>query len=134
MLSSSGLFLAIVLQAGWAAANPVARAAVPTVKLDAATVTGVSSGSVSKFLGIPFAQPPVGDRRFRLPEPIPAYSGSLKATSFGPSCPQQAVDLPLPKGLADDVVDLLVNTAFKIVFPDSEDCPYGVTSSQRMLI
>ena len=38
----------------------VDRAAAPTVTLDTATVTGVSSGSVSKFLGIPFAKPPCG--------------------------------------------------------------------------
>jgi hypothetical protein len=30
----------------------------PTVTLDSAIVTGISSGSVNQFLGIPFAQPP----------------------------------------------------------------------------
>jgi acetylcholinesterase len=30
----------------------------PTVTLDQATFTGESSGQVSKFLGIPYAQPP----------------------------------------------------------------------------
>jgi cholinesterase len=33
-------------------------AATPTVKLDAATLTGNSAGNVHQFLGIPFAQPP----------------------------------------------------------------------------
>jgi acetylcholinesterase len=32
--------------------------AAPTVTLDTATVTGVASGSVNEWLGIPFAQPP----------------------------------------------------------------------------
>jgi acetylcholinesterase len=30
----------------------------PTVTLDNGTFTGTTSGSVSRFLGIPFAQPP----------------------------------------------------------------------------
>ena len=32
--------------------------AAPTVKLDSAVVTGVTEGSIDKFLGIPFALPP----------------------------------------------------------------------------
>ncbi len=34
------------------------EATVPTVALDNGTFTGITSGSVSQFLGIPFAQPP----------------------------------------------------------------------------
>jgi len=47
---------AVALAFGFAAhGSPLA---VPTVQLDSATVTGTSIGGVSKFLGIPFAQPP----------------------------------------------------------------------------
>ncbi|KAF7422790.1 hypothetical protein PC9H_010949 [Pleurotus ostreatus] len=101
-------------------ATPLPRA--NSVTLDSATFTGTTSGRVTKFLGIPYAQPPTGDRRFRLPEPIPPYTGTVRATAFGPACPQQSVRLPLPDGLASDAVDLIVNTAYKAVFPDSEDC------------
>ncbi|KDQ26029.1 hypothetical protein PLEOSDRAFT_46151 [Pleurotus ostreatus PC15] len=101
-------------------ATPLPRA--NSVTLDSATFTGTTSGRVTKFLGIPYAQPPTGDRRFRLPEPIPPYTGTVRATAFGPACPQQSVRLPLPGGLASDAVDLIVNTAYKAVFPDSEDC------------
>ncbi|KAH8831768.1 Alpha/Beta hydrolase protein [Flagelloscypha sp. PMI_526] len=94
----------------------------PTVTLDKATVTGSTSGSVSSFLGIPFALPPTGDRRFRLPEAHPEYSGSINATAFGPSCPQQSINLPLPAGLAADTIDWLVNTIYLKVLPDDEDC------------
>ncbi|KAF4576970.1 hypothetical protein EYR36_004954 [Pleurotus pulmonarius] len=93
-----------------------------SVTLDSATFTGTTSGRVTKFLGIPYAQPPTGDRRFRLPEPISPYTGTVRATAFGPSCPQHKVRLTLPVGLASDAVDLIVNTAYKAVFPDSEDC------------
>ncbi|KAH8813521.1 carotenoid ester lipase precursor [Flagelloscypha sp. PMI_526] len=94
----------------------------PTVTLDTATVTGFNLGDTSNYYGIPFAQPPTGDRRFRLPEPHPAYQGAITAKAFGPSCPQQAFDLPLPKGLVDSTIDWLLNTAYLAILPDDEDC------------
>ncbi|PFH47077.1 hypothetical protein AMATHDRAFT_153021 [Amanita thiersii Skay4041] len=113
--------------------------AAPTVTLDSATFTGVSNGFVSKFLGIPFAQPPVGQLRFQLPQPLISYTGSHQATGFGPACPQQAITLPLPEGLAQDVVDLLVNTVFDLLTPSSEDCltlnvikPVSATTSSKL--
>ncbi|KAK1232170.1 hypothetical protein PQX77_004682 [Marasmius sp. AFHP31] len=112
-------FLAVALQAAIALAAPLAG---PTVKLDSATVTGTSSGRVSKFLGIPFAKPPTGDRRFRLPEPNDPYATSFNALSMGPGCPQQAVELPILSGLPADAVNFVVNSIFGVVFPDSEDC------------
>ena len=63
-----------------------------------------------------------GDLRFRLPEPIPAYDGTLDATAFGPACPQQKINLPIPDGLTADAMNLIVNSIFQVVFPDDEDC------------
>ncbi|KAF5376939.1 hypothetical protein D9615_007293 [Tricholomella constricta] len=111
-----------VLLGIWATTVAAAPLAAPTVQLDSATVTGTSSGRVSKFLGIPFAKPPTGDLRFRLPQANAPYSGSFSATSYGLSCPQQAVSLPILKGLAAEAVDYIVNSIFALVFPDSEDC------------
>ncbi len=42
----------------YAAAVAGAAAALAAVKLDGATVIGTSDGTVTKFLGIPFAEPP----------------------------------------------------------------------------
>ncbi len=42
------------------------------------------------WLGIPFAQPPVGALRWRAPGAAPTWSGTREALRFGPSCPQFA--------------------------------------------
>lgn len=51
------------------------------------TVVGVNSTNVYQYLGIPFAQQPVGDLRWKSPvEPLPW--GTLNATWWGPGCIQ----------------------------------------------
>ncbi|VDC05627.1 unnamed protein product [Peniophora sp. CBMAI 1063] len=119
-------------------AVPTRRAA-PTVTLDDGTFTGAASGTVNKWLGIPFAKPPVGDLRFNLPEAVDPYTGTYTVTAYGPACPQQSVDLPLISGLAGDAIDFIVNTIYGAVFPDDEDCltinvvaPTGVNSTSKL--
>ncbi|CAL1530819.1 unnamed protein product [Lymnaea stagnalis] len=46
---------------------------------------------LSKFLGIPFAQSPVGDRRFALPQPVIPSSDSYDATQLKNICMQRSV-------------------------------------------
>ncbi|KAF5341436.1 hypothetical protein D9758_014744 [Tetrapyrgos nigripes] len=41
---------------------------------------------------------------------------------MGPACPQQAITLPLPDGIAADIVDVLIKTLYGVIFPDDEDC------------
>ncbi|CAL7939053.1 unnamed protein product [Xylocopa violacea] len=45
---------------------------------------------VVQYLGIPYAQPPVGKLRFSTPatDPLPSWSGVRNATQFAPSCQQ----------------------------------------------
>jgi len=64
----------------------------------------------------------VGNLRFRLPQPISAYNGSIDATSYGPACPQQKLTLPYLQGLPAEIVNDLVNRVYKVVLPDNEDC------------
>jgi carboxylesterase type B len=121
-LRNFGVLFALLLQTR-AAVGAIARAAAPTIKLDAGTFTGTASSSnTQSFLGIPFAEPPVGDLRFRLPVPNAPYNTSYTVTEFGPGCPQQAVVLPILEGLPDEVVDYVANSAFGTLFPSAEDC------------
>ncbi|XP_076445667.1 carboxylesterase 4A-like [Babylonia areolata] len=43
---------------------------------------------VHQFLGVPYAEPPLAQRRFRKPVPVRPWTNVLDATEFGPSCPQ----------------------------------------------
>uniref|UniRef100_A0A670ZKX2 Carboxylic ester hydrolase n=1 Tax=Pseudonaja textilis TaxID=8673 RepID=A0A670ZKX2_PSETE len=45
-------------------------------------------GPVTAYLGIPYAEPPLGKLRFQKPLPHQPWKQPLEATSFGNSCPQ----------------------------------------------
>ena len=61
----------------------------PVVSISTGQLRGsLSAGGVASFKNIPFAQPPVGDLRWREPQPAKAWSGVRDATAFGPMCNQ----------------------------------------------
>ncbi|KAF6731387.1 Neuroligin-3 [Oryzias melastigma] len=45
-------------------------------------------GPVDQYLGVPYAAPPVGEKRFMPPEPPSSWSGIKNTTHFAPVCPQ----------------------------------------------
>jgi para-nitrobenzyl esterase len=51
-------------------------------------LTGLSRTTYDAWLGIPYAAPPVGDLRFRAPQPVARWSGVRDATKFGGRCVQ----------------------------------------------
>ncbi|TDZ30198.1 Lipase 1 [Colletotrichum spinosum] len=59
-----------------------------SVNIANGTVIGTTDevNGVQKFLGIPFAEPPVGDLRLRQAVPLRKSFGTLEAVKFGPSC------------------------------------------------
>jgi carboxylesterase type B len=71
-------------------------------------VAGYKKGNVNYFLGIPFAEPPIGRNRFRPPRPkTPWYPSIHSAYNYSPECLQSTL-------FASDDLDR----------PRSEDCLY----------
>ena len=72
------------------------------------------------WLGIPYAEPPVGERRWRAPAPPATWSGTREALAFGAHCSQLASAF----GGVDDVPAGVVS--------GSEDCLYLNVYAPRM--
>ncbi|KAI0046103.1 alpha/beta-hydrolase [Auriscalpium vulgare] len=105
------------------ATAPLARSqAPPSVNLDSATFIGNASGVVTQFLGIPFALPPVGDLRLRLPRPNVPYTGVHNASTFGPACIQQPGQVTIPAGVSPATLQVLTGINGGPPIVDSEDC------------
>ena len=84
-MNRSIVFLPAVLflfAVAWAAPSA------PQVKTLTGVVEGKDDGTVRSFLGIPYAQPPVGDLRWKPPVPAARWDGVRKATDFGSHCLQ----------------------------------------------
>ncbi len=62
----------------------------PTVTTSTGRIAGVrdESAGLCKFLGIPYAEPPLGDLRFKPPAPRKPWQGTFDASRFGPAGPQ----------------------------------------------
>jgi para-nitrobenzyl esterase len=82
----------------------------PVVNTDNGPVRGLLNGHTREFLGIPYAAPPAGARRWRPPQPAASWQhedGPFDATSFGNRCPQTA-DLFDPASDNEDCLNLNV--------------------------
>ena len=94
--------------------SPVAASVAPAaqlthpVRVDGGRISGLGEDTLRVFRGIPYAAPPVGDLRWRPPQPVHPWTGVRKCTAFGASCPQ-----------GDPVAE---NEA--VVDSQSEDCLY----------
>ena len=63
-----------------------AAAAAPVAHTRLGDLVGIAQGKNDAFLGIRYAAPPVGDLRWRSPQPIQRWNGVRTATAFGHSC------------------------------------------------
>ncbi|KAJ7218238.1 carotenoid ester lipase precursor [Mycena haematopus] len=132
MVTSCALFVLLLQVASSLATQP-------TVQLDRATVTGVTDGTLKKFYGIPYALPPVGPLRLRLPYPIPSYKKNFAATDYGPICLQMEQKLVFLADVPEIVVEEIGGTGAPIPLPQSEDCltvnviaPAGATPHSKL--
>ncbi len=63
------------------------------VQLDSGPISGVLNQDIWSFKGIPYAAPPLGELRWKEPQPVTPWKETRACTEFGPSCPQQEVRL-----------------------------------------
>ena len=71
-------------------AAPAAQSQAPaTVRVDTGELQGVVADDVLSFKGIPFAAPPIGELRWRPPQPAARWTGVRHATEFGANCMQR---------------------------------------------
>ena len=63
-----------------------AASAAGPVKVDGGLLEGTAEDGLMVYRGIPFAAPPVGDLRWRAPQPAAKWTGVRKADTFGRAC------------------------------------------------
>ena len=83
--ASAGLFSALLC---FAPGAPVQGAAGPVVAVTGGRVQGSLLDSGAVFKGVPYAQPPVGDLRWREPQAVKPWSGVRPAMEYAATCAQ----------------------------------------------
>jgi para-nitrobenzyl esterase len=87
------------------------------VKTASGVVEGTTEPSgIRAFKGIPFAEPPVGDLRWKEPQPVKSWQGIRKAGAFGPRCMQPSMYPDMifrSNGIGEDCLYLNVWTPAK---------------------
>jgi carboxylesterase type B len=75
----------VILAAGFC----IARVQAPApVKVEGGLVQGTAEDGLTVYRGIPFAAPPVGDLRWRAPQPAVKWDSVKETTKFAPACIQ----------------------------------------------
>uniref|UniRef100_A0A3B3QCD6 Neuroligin 4 X-linked b n=1 Tax=Paramormyrops kingsleyae TaxID=1676925 RepID=A0A3B3QCD6_9TELE len=81
-------------------------------------------GPVEQYLGIPYAAPPTGERRFQPPEPPISWREIRNATQFAPVCPQYLEDRFLLNDMLPVWFTASLDTVVTYVQDQNEDCLY----------
>jgi para-nitrobenzyl esterase len=96
-----------------AAASWTSWAAVPTAKVEQGLLQGTIEDGLTVYRGVPFAAPPVGDLRWRAPQPAAHWDGARKADKFAPQCMQGSYGSPAP-AMSEDCLYLNVWSPAKL--------------------
>jgi len=114
---STSLVRSVLVVIALAAVGASAEERGPVVATSDGRVRGISSEGVDRFLGIPYAAPPVGDLRWRPPQPHAPWRGVRDATAFANHCPQ----VPSPYGQGSITEDCLYLNVFRPGHDEGED-------------
>ncbi|MFI5097203.1 MAG: carboxylesterase/lipase family protein [Candidatus Acidiferrales bacterium] len=94
----------------------------PVVTIDSGTLEGAHFGGAPDevmFLGIPYAAPPTGERRWKTPQPVEKWQGVRKANAYGAACPEPA------DPHQDEITKEMVQTIDPYyTYRQDEDCLY----------
>ncbi len=106
-------WIALLISPALLACGQGAAPSAPIVKTEAGRVSGVRlAGNSIAFRGIPYAAPPVGELRWRPPQPVEPWQGVRDATAFGPACMQfELVRDRTPTGMSEDCLTVNVWTS-----------------------
>src|SRR5437867_4080468 len=92
------------------------------VRVDSGELQGVLDDGVVSYKGIPFAAPPVGDLRWRPPQPAAAWPGVRQAAEFGADCMQVRFGPPPPASGTPPAPSARPSPAASPERAPSEDC------------
>src|SRR5215470_12342731 len=118
MMKSTSSARLLILTITLIIAATVGAFAQDRVKIANGLLEGVSdkSSGVRSFKGIPFAEPPIGDLRWKPPQPVKNWQDARKADKFGPRCMQRPIfgDMGFrSNGMSEDCLYLNVWTPAK---------------------
>src|SRR5690625_5250949 len=69
----------------FACARPEQPQDLSRVTVEQGVLQGKTEGNLPVFKGVPFAKPPVGELRWKAPQPPESWSGTRQALEYGPS-------------------------------------------------
>src|SRR5438045_1070459 len=87
-MKKATFFLAMFLLLNSIMFAQLSNTSAPTVKTANGVLEGTDESGIISFKGVPFAAPPVGNLRWREPQPVHNWSDVRKATKFGPRAMQ----------------------------------------------
>lgn len=96
-----------------------AAAQTVTARPPTGPVTGVVTPAMHAFLGIPYAEPPIGELRWAPPEPHAPWIAPLAASAYGNRCPQATSPFGQPS-TGEDCLFLNVYTPHRKTVPERD--------------
>lgn len=112
-------------------ASSSAQQTVPVISTVQGRIRGILTplpsdllGPVIQYMGVPYARPPTGDRRFQPPEPPLPWPGIRNVTQFAPVCPQSLDERSILGDMMPSWLTANLDIAATYLTHQSEDCLY----------